>query len=213
VWRSVRDQTATPREESQYTTDPTLRPDEVVGLDCGRWDLEITFQEGRTGLGRESTCGWGRGIVPRAAPGLFGMYPGVALLYHLLPEGKQGEAFQWPGKRGVTLSDALAAVHRWTWAESVWEQADRQGEVAKLQLELRGVAAHRPRAHAMTAPKTASAVLSRKRRSRCRLPGESSGVSRRVKGSGRRATWSLPFWVRVLTSSAGLSPPGRRAVS
>jgi hypothetical protein len=136
-WVYVRDQTATHRDEYLYTTNPTLRPAEIIGLYCGRWNLETTFQECRSGLGLETTRGWGRATVLRAAPCLFGLYSVVALLYHLLPEGKRGGGIRWPGKSGVTFSDALTAVRRWVWAEGVLKQADPQGVVAKLPPELR----------------------------------------------------------------------------
>jgi hypothetical protein len=136
-WVHVRDRTATHRDEYLYSTAPTLRPAEVIGLYCGRWNLETTFQECRSGLGLESTRGWGRATVLRAAPCLFGLYSVVALLYHLLPQDKRGGAIQWPGKSGVTFSDALTAVRRWMWAESVLGQADSDRRVAKLPPELR----------------------------------------------------------------------------
>lgn len=136
-WIHVRDQTATHRDEYLYTTDPTLRLAEVVGLYCGRWNLETTFQECRSGLGLESTRGWGRATVLRAAPCLFALYSVVALLYHALPDEKRIGSIQWPGKSGVTFSDALTAVRRWLWAESVLEQADPDRSVAKLPPNLR----------------------------------------------------------------------------
>ena len=43
----------------------------------------------------------------RAAPCLFGLYTVVALLYHALPEAKRSGRVAWPGKAGVTFSDAL----------------------------------------------------------------------------------------------------------
>ncbi len=88
-------------------------------------------------MGLESTRGWGRATVLRAAPCLFGLYSVVALLYHALPEDKRVGGIRWPGKTGVTFSDALTAVRRWMWAESVLGQADPQGVVAKLPPELR----------------------------------------------------------------------------
>jgi hypothetical protein len=136
-WVYVRDRTATHRDEYLYSTDSTLRPADLIGLYCGRWNLETTFRECRSGLGLETTRGWGRSTVLRAAPCLFGLYSVVALLYHALPEGKRVGAIRWPGKTAVTFSDALTAVRRWIWAESVLEQADPRGEVAKLPPDLR----------------------------------------------------------------------------
>jgi hypothetical protein len=128
----VRDLTGTHRDEYFFTTDPARTPAAVIGLYCGRWNIETTFQECRSGLGLETTRGWCRATVLRAAPGLFGLYTAVALLYSLLPEAKRGGAVCWPGKAGVTFSDALTAVRRWLWAEGVLPQADPSAAVEKL---------------------------------------------------------------------------------
>jgi hypothetical protein len=47
---------------------------------------------------------------------LFGLYTVVALLYAALPEANRRGSVSWPGKAGVTFSDALTAVRRWLWA-------------------------------------------------------------------------------------------------
>ncbi len=128
----VRDQTETHRDEYLYSTDPTLTPVPIIGLSRGRWHSETTSQECRSGLGLETTRGWGRATVPRAAPCLFCLYSVVAPLDHALPEARRTGAVAWPGKVGVTFSDALTAVRRWVGAESVFAQADPQAGVAKL---------------------------------------------------------------------------------
>jgi len=70
--------------------------------------------------------------VLRAAPCLFGLYAVVAALFALLPEGTRGGGASWRGKAGVSFSDALCAVRRWLWAESILPQADAQQEFQKL---------------------------------------------------------------------------------
>jgi hypothetical protein len=37
----------------------------------------------------------------------------VALLYRALPESKRVGGVDWPGKVGVSFSDALTSVRRW----------------------------------------------------------------------------------------------------
>jgi hypothetical protein len=132
AWVFVRDRTATHRDEYLFATDPTLAPALVIGLYCGRWNIETTFQELRAHLGLETTRGWCRNTVLRAAPCLFGLYTAVALLYHALPGAKRSGAIAWPGKSGVTFSDALTAVRRWLWADGVFPQAGADSPVEKL---------------------------------------------------------------------------------
>jgi hypothetical protein len=83
--------------------------------------------------------------VLRVAPCLFGLYTAVALLYQALPESKRSGRVDWPGKSGVTFSDALMAVRRWLWREWVFPQVGLAPVVQKLpgpvqELLLRGLA-------------------------------------------------------------------------
>ena len=72
----------------------------------------------------------------RAAPCLLGLYTAVALLYQALPAAQRTGAITWPGKSGVTFSDALAAVRRWLWREWVFPQAEGHTALAKLPAPL-----------------------------------------------------------------------------
>ncbi|WP_020473660.1 IS701 family transposase [Zavarzinella formosa] len=136
-WVFVRDLTGTHRDEYFFTTDPARTPTGVIEPYCGRWNIETTFQECRSCLGSESTRGWCQATVLRAAPCLFGLYSVVAALYHLLPEDKRVGRVDWPGKAGVTFSDAVTTVRRRFWDEGVFSQAFDEAGVKKLTLPLR----------------------------------------------------------------------------
>ena len=136
-WVFVHDRTGTHRDEYFFTTDPALPPAAVVGHYGGRWNIETTFQEMRSCLGLETTRGWCRSTVLRAAPCLFGLYTAVAVLYQALPAAKRSGAVHWPGKATVTFSDALVAVRRWLWTDAVFAQAGGAEPVAKLPGPLR----------------------------------------------------------------------------
>jgi hypothetical protein len=131
-WAFVRDDGGTHRDEYFFSTDPALPPEAIVGHYTGRWNIETTFQELRAHLGLETTRGWCRNTVLRAAPCLFGLYSVVALLYAALPESKRAPRVLWPGKDAVTFSDALTAVRRWLWLEWVFPQTDGGTAVEKL---------------------------------------------------------------------------------
>jgi len=131
-WVFVRDLTGTPRDEYFYSTDPGMAAEAVIGHYTARWNIETTFQELRAHLGLESTRGWCAQTVLRAAPCLFGLYTVVALLYQALPAAKRAGGVDWPGKQGVTFSDALTAVRRWLWADGVFAQAGAGAAVQKL---------------------------------------------------------------------------------
>jgi hypothetical protein len=136
-WVFVKDATGTHRDEYLFTTDPGLSADAVVGAYCGRWNIETTFQEARSGLGLETTRGWRAKTVLRAGPCLLGLYSVVAVLFQALPEARRVGAVSWPGKATVTFSDALCAVRRWLWAEAVLPQAGDGTALQKLPEPIR----------------------------------------------------------------------------
>jgi DDE superfamily endonuclease/Archaeal putative transposase ISC1217 len=138
-WVFVRDRGGTHRDEYFYTTDPALTAEEIITLYTGRWNIETTFQEMRAHLGLETTRGWCRQTVLRAAPCLFGLYTVVALLYAALPQAERRGGVEWPGKATVTFSDALTAVRRWLWSEGVFRQAGGDSALEKLPPPLREV--------------------------------------------------------------------------
>lgn len=131
-WVFVEDRTGTHRDEYLFTTDVSLSVVEIIGLYCGRWNIETTFQEMRSCLGLESTRGWCQKTVLRAAPCLFGLYSVVAILYQSLPACKRRGCVTWPGKSGVSFSDALTVVRRWIWAEGIFRQAQTHATITKL---------------------------------------------------------------------------------
>jgi len=46
---------------------------------------------------------------------------------------------EWPGKGGVTFSDALSAVRRWLWSEGVFPQVEGGTAIGKLPPPLREI--------------------------------------------------------------------------
>jgi DDE superfamily endonuclease len=131
-WVFVRDLSGTHRDEFFYSTDPALNPEAVVGHYAWRWNIETTFQELRSHLGLETTRGWCRRTVPRAAPLLFGLYSVVALVFAALPPDQRSCSVCWPGKAVVTFSDALAAVRRCLWVGGVFAQGNAGTAIEKL---------------------------------------------------------------------------------
>lgn len=138
-WAFVRDLTGTHRDEYFFTTDGAMGVAAIIAHYTSRWNIETTFQELRSHIGLETTRGWCRNTVLRAAPCLFGLYSVVAVLYHALPGAKRVGAVDWPGKTVVTFSDALTAVRRWLWDECVFPQAGCDGGLEKLPPTLREV--------------------------------------------------------------------------
>jgi hypothetical protein len=77
--------------------------------------------------------------VPRAAPCLFRLYMVVTLPYQALPESERVGGVGWPGKSGVTFSDALTAVRRRLWRVWVFPQAGGAAAIEELPQPLQEV--------------------------------------------------------------------------
>lgn len=138
-WVFVHDVDGTHRDEYFLCTDATLSPEAIISHYTARWNIETTFQELRAHLGLETTRGWCAQTVLRAAPCLFGLYTVVTLLYHALPPSQRFGAVCWPGKQGVTFSDALTVVRRWLWSAVVFPQAGSATGIEKLPEPLREI--------------------------------------------------------------------------
>ena len=137
-WVFVRDRDGTHRDEFFFSTDLSFSPEAIVGHYAWRWNVETTFQEARAHLGLESTRGWRRTTVLRAAPSLFGLYTVVTLVFVTLPDSQQrAGGVSWPGKQCLTFSDALACVRRQLWVACVFPQASPHAAIEKLPAPLR----------------------------------------------------------------------------
>ncbi len=87
----------------------------------------------RAYLGLETTRGRTEKTVLRAAPGLFGFFSVLALLYARLPPRHIPRVgILWPGKTERTFSDAITAVRRWQWLDWVLATPGHHEALAKL---------------------------------------------------------------------------------
>jgi hypothetical protein len=137
-WVFVHDVQGTHRDEYFYTTDPTLRPDRIVGLFTGRWSIEVTFQEVRTHLGFSTPRNWSAKSVLRTAPCLFGLFSVVSLIFarHVRERRVKLAHAPWYLKQQATFSDALTAVRRLCW-ETVLKRSPNHAGLTKLPGRLR----------------------------------------------------------------------------
>ena len=139
-WVYVHDCTGTHRDDYLYSTNVAMTATEVIETYTGRWNIETTFQEMRAYLGLETTRGWCRQTVQRAAPCLFGLYTVVAVLYAALrSQGTATASVDWTKKPGTTFSDAITTVRRWLWTEWVFARLGHDEAFAKVPDGLREI--------------------------------------------------------------------------
>jgi hypothetical protein len=136
-WVYVHDGTGTHRDEYFFTTDMTMKPQQIVECYTQRWSVETTFQECREYLKLESTKGYGQQTVLRFTPCLFGLYTMVVLLYLQLPcLSSTRSAVFWRGKATVTFSDMMTCVRRALWEQWIFQTQAASQEFSKLSESL-----------------------------------------------------------------------------
>ncbi len=83
-WVLVVDPTGKSRPEAFFSTDRRLSPEKIVEYYVLRWNVEVTFEEGRRHLGLESQRQWSDKAIARTTPALLGLYSLVCLMAHRL---------------------------------------------------------------------------------------------------------------------------------
>jgi hypothetical protein len=142
-WVFVHDRDGTHEDRYFYCTDPTMSAPEIISLYTARWSIEVTFQEVRQHLGFATPRNRKDKSVLRTAPCLLGLYTLVSLLFHQSTCGggqrkaPKPQAYPWYVKAEVTFSDALAAVRRQFWQETVFSEALPHGGLKKLPRKFR----------------------------------------------------------------------------
>jgi hypothetical protein len=117
-WVLVVDPTGKARSEAFFSTDLTLTPQTLVEWFVLRWNVEVTFEEGRRHLGLETQRQWSDKAIVRTTPVLLGLFSLVCLMaYRLLDVMRLPlQATAWYIKQEATFSDVLAFIRRAIWA-------------------------------------------------------------------------------------------------
>lgn len=123
-WVFLRDVTGTRRDEYYYTTHTDFTAEEIVALYTTRWTIEITFQELRAHLGLETPQQRVEKAVLRMTPCLMGLFSIVTLIYHEHRKRCSLKTCKRPGytKDEATFTDAMTAVRRLFWEETIFAQ-------------------------------------------------------------------------------------------
>lgn len=117
-----------------FSTDLALAPVQIVEWFVLRWNVEVTFEEGRRHLGWETQRQWSAQAIARTTPALFGLFSLVCLMAYRLPEGMTlvPQSTRWYLKDEATFSDVLAFVRRTLWAGKYCDQSPSQTEQVVL---------------------------------------------------------------------------------
>src|SRR2546427_2109237 len=120
-----------------FSTDLTLVPTQIIEWFVFRWNVEVTFEEGRRHLGWETQRQWSDKAIARTTPALFGLFALVCLMAYRLTEGVKlmPQSTMWYLKEAATFSDVLACVRRALWAGKYFPQSPLHDDQVLLSLQ------------------------------------------------------------------------------
>jgi hypothetical protein len=122
-----------------YSSDLQLSPQRIIELYAMRWNIEVTFEESRALLGLQTTRHWCRQSVLRVVPLLLGLFSAVTLMWNRLPRRRRRCLSATPcyAKQHLTFADALYAVRRELWQQTLLRHSNQPGCLSSLPPRLR----------------------------------------------------------------------------
>ncbi len=133
-WVLTRDPEGKHQPRAFFSLDLTQSAQEIVADCMKRWSLEVTYEESRAHLGRETQRQWSDLAIERTTPPLFGLSSLVALFAHALsPAGPLPlRQAAWYRKPKATFSDALALVRRHLWGNFLFPISPTNPDIVLL---------------------------------------------------------------------------------
>ena len=131
-WVLIRDPAGAFAPQALRCTDPTARPEQILGRFVQRWQREVTCEEARRRLGVETQRQWSELAIRRTTPALPAPVSLVTLLAHpRMAAGACVRQAAWYPKALPTFADALAAVRRQMWEPATLCTPARPGDIVE----------------------------------------------------------------------------------
>lgn len=133
-WVMIRDPKGEFQPQALLSTNIAHQPGEILAWFLRRWQMEVTFEEGRAHLGIETQRQWNDLAIGRSTPCLLGLFSVVTLVAEgLQKEGKQWQrTAAWYSKKQPTFSDAIALVRCCLWNNCHFSISNSEVEVIKI---------------------------------------------------------------------------------
>jgi hypothetical protein len=133
-WLLIRDRKGEFQPQALLSTNIEHLPEEIVGWFMRRWQMEVTFEEGRRHLGIETQRQWNDLAIGRSTPALLGLFSVVTLVADSLQkEIKQWQrTAAWYRKKQATFADAMALVRGCLWNNCHFSTSSSEVEVIKI---------------------------------------------------------------------------------
>jgi len=133
-WVLVRDPEGRLDPKAFLSTDLKLDAITILRYFVRRWQIEVTFEEARRHLGRESRRQGSDLAIARTTPCLQGLFSVVTLMTHRLQQQGRLSVRQsaWYEKPLPTFSDAIAAVRREAWQAESFVTSRPEAQTLKI---------------------------------------------------------------------------------
>ena len=130
-WVLIRDGQGKFEPQAVLSTDLSVSAQPIVAWFVLRWQLEVTFAEGRAHLGIETQRQWSDLAIVRTTPALLALFSLVTLFAHQLLQGQALAVRQaaWYPKTVATFSDTLAFVRQQLWPVSISWMSGAEGDI------------------------------------------------------------------------------------
>ncbi len=134
AWVLVRDPKGKLRDESFYTTDLTMAPQEIIRHFVERWGIEVTFEESKRFLAVESMRNRKKVSVLRSFPLLMGLFSLISLWYfdRFKERVKVTTAQDWYKKGQPTFADAIKAIRKEIWDLNLFSMLPKNNDFKKI---------------------------------------------------------------------------------
>jgi hypothetical protein len=133
----VADPEGTLRMEAFFCPDLQATPEPILPWVVMRWSVEVTFEEARAHLGRETQRQWADQAIARTTPVLVALFSLVTVLALKLSHGVQipVPVTARYHKPAPTFVDCLAWVRRHLWRARYWVNSAPQAEFVQFPQE------------------------------------------------------------------------------
>jgi hypothetical protein len=130
----IRDPTGDFEPQALLSTNLGVSAVQIVEWFVLRWQLEVTFHEGRTHLGVETQRQWSEQAITRTTPALFGLFSLVSLFAHECLQGEPLPLRQaaWYAKTAPTFADTLAFVRQQLWPSVLSSMSPESADMVKI---------------------------------------------------------------------------------
>ena len=133
-WVLIRDPQGEFEDQALLCTDIAATARQIVEWFGLRWQLEVTFHEGRTHLGLETQRQWSERAIERTTPVVLALFSVVTVVAHacLGQADLPVRCTAWYHKSAPTFADTLAFVRQQLWPSTLFSMSPDRDDMVEI---------------------------------------------------------------------------------